>query len=139
VLGVVENMSGLRQPLPSFKFFSSDGRDVTEAVLHAAAEAVGGSAGVAGDVFAETDVFAATGGGAARMAADMQVPFLGRVPMDSALSMAGEQGRSVFDSSSKAACGPALQHIIDELLGSTVEKGGKEAAAGPNERANGTG
>ena len=86
-----------------------------------------------------TDVFAATGGGAARMAADMQVPFLGKVPMDSALSMAGDQGRSVFDSSSTAACGPALEHIIDELLGITMEKGGKEAAAGPNGGANGTG
>jgi hypothetical protein len=33
VLGVVENMSGLRQPLPAFRFLSASGKDITEAVL----------------------------------------------------------------------------------------------------------
>ena len=48
------------------------------------------------DVIASTDVFHPTGGGAAAMAADMGVPFLGRIPLDAALSRAGEEGRSAF-------------------------------------------
>ena len=45
---------------------------------------------------ASTDVFHPSGGGAAAMAADMGVPFLGRVPLDAALSRAAEEGRSAF-------------------------------------------
>jgi len=48
------------------------------------------------DVVASTDVFHPSGGGAAAMAADMGVPFLGRVPLDAALSRAAEEGRSAF-------------------------------------------
>lgn len=86
VLGVVENMSGLRAPLSSFRFYGPNGEDVTEAVLTAAGAAAGAGAassgGAAADggasssgagVVAETSVFHASGGGAARMAADMQV------------------------------------------------------------------
>lgn len=148
VLGVVENMSGLRQPLPSFKFFSPSGTDITSAVLQAAAAAAaaadadagsGSSAepgsrgsGSPGEVMAETAVFHVSGGGAAGMAADMQVPYLGSVPLDSALSRAGEEGRSVFDSagSANSSSGPALQAIINKLL---VATGGQQSVA-----ANGT-
>ena len=48
------------------------------------------------DIIATTDVFHPSGGGAAAMAADMGVPFLGRVPLDAALSRAAEEGRSAF-------------------------------------------
>ncbi|KAL4858294.1 Cytosolic Fe-S cluster assembly factor [Chlorella vulgaris] len=148
VLGVVENMSGLRQPLTSFKVFSPSGTDITSAVLQAAAAAAadadadagsGSSAepgsrgsGSPGEVMAETAVFHVSGGGAAGMAADMQVPYLGSVPLDSALSRAGEEGRSVFDSagSANSSSGPALQAIINKLL---VATGGQQSVA-----ANGT-
>ena len=43
VLGVVENMSGLRQPLSAFKFYSPTGDDITAAVLASASAAAGGS------------------------------------------------------------------------------------------------
>ena len=33
VLGVVENMSGLRQALPAFRFLTPAGKDITEALL----------------------------------------------------------------------------------------------------------
>jgi hypothetical protein len=54
----------------------------------------------------------------------LQVPFLGRVPLDPALSRAGEEGRSVFEAvagggskgSSGSSSAPALQAIIDKLL-----------------------
>lgn len=79
VLGVVENMAGLRQPLSSFKLYSPAGQDITAAVLAAAAAHAGGGGGggadgdAGGGVMAETAVFHASGGGAAKMAADMQV------------------------------------------------------------------
>ena len=114
VLGVVENMSGLRQPLPAFKFYGPAGEDITAAVLEAAGAAAGG--GDSAGITAETEVFHTSGGGAAGMAADMGVPFLGRVPMDGELSRAAEEGRSVFEGGRAAACTPALRRIIDGLM-----------------------
>ena len=52
---------------------------------------------------ASTDVFHPSGGGAEAMAADMGVPFLGRVPLDAALSRAAEEGRSAFAASKHPA------------------------------------
>lgn len=114
VLGVVENMSGLRQSLPAFRFSGPSGEDVTAAVLRGAAAAAGLPEG---SISAETDVFHSTGGGAERMASDMGVPFLGRVPMDGQLSRASEEGRSVFEGGAVAAASsaPALKAIIDRL------------------------
>ena len=142
VLGVVENMSGLRQPLSSFKFYGPAGEDVTAAVLAVAAAAVpgggggggavdgGGSSGQqGGGIVAETTVFHASGGGAVRMAADMAVPFLGAVPLDSALSRAGEEGRSVFDAAGGSSSGPALQAIITKLLATVASVDGAQQAA----------
>jgi hypothetical protein len=92
VLGVVENMSGLQQRVAGLRFYStptanigaaaSEPVDVTEAALAALAA-------VAPDLVVHSDVFVPTKGGAAAMAADMGVPFLGRVPLDPALSLAG--------------------------------------------------
>lgn len=95
VLGVVENMSGLEQRVAGLRFFApgssadpSSGAaaqppvDVTEAALAALAA-------VAPDLVARSDVFLPTKGGARAMAADMGVPFLGRIPLDPALSLAG--------------------------------------------------
>ena len=62
------------------------------------------------DVIAATDVFHASGGGAAGMAADMGVPFLGRVPLDAALSRAGEEVSIVMDSS------PRAEVVVDKRL-----------------------
>ena len=63
------------------------------------------------------------------MAKDMQVPFLGRVPLDPLLSRAAEEGRSAFgnrsDSGDNSARNlgkqfmpslPALQAIIEQLM-----------------------
>ena len=65
------------------------------------------------DVVASTDVFHPSGGGAAAMAADMGVPFLGRVPLDAALSRAAEEGRSAFapaPSNGVSTTQPAVGH-----------------------------
>ena len=91
ILGVVENMSGLRQPLADMRFVSqasgdSAPRDVTQELL----ALLKGSALNVEDIVAQSDVFKPTKGGAEHMAADMDVPFLGRVPLDPALSLAGQ-------------------------------------------------
>ncbi len=64
MLGVVENMSGLRVPASAVRFSAPDGRggeaDVTEAALAALAA-------VAPGLVASADVFAPTRGGAERV------------------------------------------------------------------------
>ena len=78
---------------------------------------------------AQTEVFHASKGGAEQMAKEMQVPFLGRVPLDPLLSRAAEEGRSAFgskggdvDNSTKdlgkqfMPSLPALQAIIQQLM-----------------------
>lgn len=90
ILGVVENMSGLQQPLASMQFMSQSAgdkapRDVTQELL----ALLKGSALNAEDIVARSEIFKPTKGGAEHMAADMDIPFLGRVPLDPALSLAG--------------------------------------------------
>ena len=92
MLGVVENMSGLQQSVDTVRFLSvSDDAsqkpaDVTAAVL----EALRHVAPDLGSLMVQSDVFRATKGGAESMATNMGVPFLGRVPLDPALSLAGK-------------------------------------------------
>jgi Mrp family chromosome partitioning ATPase len=144
VLGVVENMAGLRQPLETMKLTDAHGNDVTEAVLSAIQSAgigtnstISGGGGSSSSIIAETDVFWAPTGGAETMAKELQVPFLGRIPLDAALSRAAEEGRSLFDppavvggdglgnksngvnsSVLSASVGP-LQDVIDKLIAAT--------------------
>lgn len=88
VLGVVENMSGLQVPMDTMRFCDASGADRTEAVLAAMPPELRSCT-------ACCEVFAASKGGAQAMAADMGVPFLGRVPLDPALSRAAEEGQSL--------------------------------------------
>lgn len=117
VLGVVENMSGLLQPLANLKFknIKDDGEeeDVTEVVLE---ELLQHSPHLK-SVYVFSEVFYVPGGGAEKMAKDMKVPFLGRVPLDPELSRAAEEGRSCFTDSRCATSAPFLNRIIDKILG----------------------
>ena len=76
------------------------------------------------------------------MAQDMQVPFLGRVPLDPLLSRAAEEGKSAFGSgtdnvhSNTKCLGkqfmpslPALQAIIQQLMQLTEGKGNGQSAS----------
>lgn len=188
VLGVVENMSGLVQPVQRFRFvlqrpvcqpgateaepeatstgtgstrtsqLAVQGEDVTDKVLSAlqqlfpdlgalnylppqyalpaAAAAAAEAAAATGtnststsqpqpmSLMACTDVFLPSGGGAAHMCAAMGVRLLGHVPLDPALGLAAEQGRSVQTTGSSSVAGPALLtlvHKIVELLQQAAE------------------
>ncbi|XP_044467091.1 cytosolic Fe-S cluster assembly factor NBP35-like [Mangifera indica] len=116
VLGVVENMSGLCQPLTDFRFIrgaeNGEQIDVTENVIKYMRE----KAPEMLDLLALSEVFDTSGGGAAKMCMEMAVPFLGKVPLDPKLCKAAEEGRSCFADQKCGISVPALKSIIDKLL-----------------------
>ena len=81
----------LRTPLHQLQFFDGAGDDVTEATLAALPASLRG-------VHAAVDVFPSAEGGAEAMAADFGVPFLGRVPLDGAITAASEAGAACASS-----------------------------------------
>lgn len=116
VLGVVENMSGLSQPLSEFKFTrtteTGEQKDMTEWAMSYMRE----NAPEMLNLIACTEVFDTSGGGAAKMCNDMGVPFLGKVPLDPQLCKAAEEGRSCFSDDKCQASAPALKMIIEKML-----------------------
>ena len=82
------------------------------------------------EVVAETDVFFSDGDGAAGMAAQMGVPFLGRIPLDPSLSRAAEEGRSAFAEGAHSASLPALESIVLKLVNACEQGAGKPAQNG---------
>ncbi|KAG5573729.1 hypothetical protein H5410_063495 [Solanum commersonii] len=96
VLGVVENMSGLSQPLSEFKFTrmteTGEQKDMTEWAMSYMRE----NAPEMLNLIACSEVFDASGGGAAKMCNDMGVPFLGKVPLDPQLCKAAKMEDHAF-------------------------------------------
>ncbi|KAL0743151.1 hypothetical protein Bca4012_084664 [Brassica carinata] len=119
VLGVVENMSGLSQPLADVKFIETGSSvDVTQKVISCLRE----NAPELLNVLACSEVFDSSGGGAERMCREMGVPFLGKVPLDPQLCKAAEQGKSCFEGNNKCSVSaPALKSIIQKVLASMTE------------------
>ncbi|GJN27237.1 hypothetical protein PR202_gb15239 [Eleusine coracana subsp. coracana] len=115
VLGVVENMSGLRQTISTLKFVKpseSGDTDATEWALNYIKD----SAPELLSVVACSEVFDSSKGGAEKMCHEMRVPFLGKVPMDPQLCKAAEEGRSCFTDEKCIASAPALKEIIKKLI-----------------------
>ncbi|OIS96338.1 PREDICTED: cytosolic Fe-S cluster assembly factor NBP35 [Nicotiana attenuata] len=116
VLGVVENMSGLSQPLSEFKFMrmteTGERKDMTEWAMAYMRE----KAPEMLNLVAFSEVFDSSGGGAAKMCGDMGVPFLGEVPLDPQLCKAAEEGRSCFSDDKCRASASALKMIIEKML-----------------------
>ncbi|CAJ2675220.1 unnamed protein product [Trifolium pratense] len=116
VLGVVENMSGLSQPISNLKFIkitdNGEMEDVTEWTLEYMRE----KAPEMLNFIACSEVFDSSGGGAITMCNEMEVPFLGKVPLDPQLCKAAEEGRSCFTDKNCVSSAPALQNIIDKMM-----------------------
>eukprot|EP00884_Botryococcus_braunii_P001146 jgi/Botrbrau1/11031/Bobra.92_2s0004.1 len=113
VLGVVENMSGLQQPLSGLKFLIGD-EDHTSTVLDTLKAVFQDNLEA---MTANLEVFRPTAGGAEAMAQEMGVEFLGRIPLDPALALAGESGSSLFgETLSSGPAAPALKAVVDTLL-----------------------
>ncbi|KAF8408379.1 hypothetical protein HHK36_007528 [Tetracentron sinense] len=123
VLGVVENMSGLQQPLTDFRFKkvteTGEERDVTDWAV----EYMRANAPEMLKLVAYSEVFDSSAGGAAKMCLEMGVPFLGKVPMDPHLCKAAEEGRSCFVDQKCGASAPALKRIIELLVENQVVSG----------------
>lgn len=121
ILGVVENMSGLRQPVSHFKFVRVTDKGEEKDMTEWATEYMREKAPELLDLIACTEVFDSSRGGAAKMCKEMEVPFLGKVPLDPQLCKAAEEGRSFFDDNHKcSASAPALKGIIERLLASPM-------------------
>ncbi|KAI9749036.1 MAG: cytosolic Fe-S cluster assembly factor nbp35 [Lichina confinis] len=60
----------------------------------------------------ETDIFAATTGGAARLARDMGIDFLGKVPLDPRIGMACDYGETFLDNFPDSPACAALLKIV---------------------------
>ncbi|KAL5713285.1 cytosolic Fe-S cluster assembly factor nbp35 [Ranunculus cassubicifolius] len=110
VLGVVENMSGLRQALTDVKFMKGE-IDETEWAM----EYIKKNAPELLNLVACTEVFDSSGGGAAKMCVEMGVPFLGKVPMDPQLCKAADEGRSCFTDQKCGVSALALKRIIEKF------------------------
>ncbi|KAL1203404.1 Cytosolic Fe-S cluster assembly factor NBP35 [Cardamine amara subsp. amara] len=122
VLGVVENMSGLSQPLKDVKFMkllteTGSSIDVTKDVISCLRE----NAPELLNVVACSEVFDSSAGGAERMCKEMGVPFLGKVPLDPQLCKAAEQGKSCFEDNKCSVSAPALKSIIQKVVPSTMK------------------
>lgn len=62
-----------------------------------------------------TDMFFPSSGGAEKMCAEMGVPFLGKIPLDPRISMAGEFGRSLFEDINTSRGIEAFKEIVTNL------------------------
>lgn len=113
VLGVVENMSGLSTPMSNMKFMSKSGKDVSGDVLKHIPEELR-------DCLATCDVFNPSKGGAAAMAKNMSVPFLGCVPLDPEIGRVAEQGGSIQDLKASSSVA-AFNSIVDGACLSLTE------------------
>lgn len=122
VLGVVENMSELRQQVESAEFKSLDAHGVEQDVTNELLDILKSHAPHLLSSFVATSVFYGGAGGAEKMCKQMKVPFLGRVPLDPKLGKAADEGRSCFGDMECSASAAALRSIINRVL-SVTEKG----------------
>ncbi|KAI0504505.1 hypothetical protein KFK09_015457 [Dendrobium nobile] len=119
VLGVVENMSRLKQPVLDLEFervFIEGKESIVEDVTEWAQKYIKENAPELLTLFACSKVFDSSRGGAAKMCIDMGVPFLGTVPMDPQLGKAAEEGRSCFEDQKCSSSAPALLRIVEQLI-----------------------
>ena len=115
VLGVVENMSGSDLRLGEVTFSLDDGKEDVTALVKEALEAKGIDSS---RLTIDCPVFAATRGGAEQMCREKGIPFLGKVPIDTGIGRAGEDGDSVFGEASGATgkSKAALRSVIRKLV-----------------------
>lgn len=83
-----------------------------------------------------TDIFYPSSGGAEKMAKDMDVPYLGKIPLDPRISRAGELGRSVFaDAAESTSPGvDALRKLVISVMAAVGDEGCSETAANATEK-----
>ena len=121
IIGVVENMSYLAMPLKELRIQdpentaegNDDNADLNSKFLEFLQKEK------LEDCFACAHVFPPTKGGAEKMAKDMQVPFLGKIPLDTKVALAAEKGESVLDSGAGAAAN-AYKEIVSGIVSRSI-------------------
>mmetsp|Transcript_37714 Transcript_37714/g.48604 ORF Transcript_37714/g.48604 Transcript_37714/m.48604 type:complete len:358 (+) Transcript_37714:113-1186(+) len=111
VIGVVENMSGLRVPVSVLKFKDSSGRDRTQQAL----ETLKNKAPEILEMMADYEVFPSFQDGPEGMANRFQVPFLGRIPLDPNLLRSCERGESFAENYPTSAAFVPFENIVDGI------------------------
>jgi Mrp family chromosome partitioning ATPase len=114
VLGVVENMSGLKAPMDTVRFFNEstqtdESARVKEILAQHAPE-------LAESLSVHTDVFTPSKGGAEAMCASTGTRFLGKVPLDPAIAKAAEYGKSVFDPELRVSSAGLVGDVVSGIL-----------------------
>lgn len=64
----------------------------------------------------ESQIFPPTTGGAEKMAADMEVPFLGKVPLDPRIGRCCDEGKSFLSEVPESPAADAYKQIIQKIL-----------------------
>ncbi|CAM9366802.1 unnamed protein product [Chrysoparadoxa australica] len=140
VLGVVENMSGLRVPLAGVGFVDQNGADKTVEVQSVLTEKVPELM----QYLVASDVFPAAGAGPAGMAAKFGVPYLGHIPLDPNLLSACEQvclGNTPTSSKANSTCGigyGSRQAVYNHLIAFLATATSATANANANATVNST-
>lgn len=144
VLGVVENMSDICIPITAplssstsssaaLRWIDSQGVDCTDAITEKLKSVMPEllECSIQYPLFTPQTTSSQTNqvvGGPAHMAALFSVPYLGKVPMDSNLLNACEQGASFVDVYPRSLAVPHINHIANQLLAAT---GSSASAATP--------
>ncbi|XP_020266181.1 cytosolic Fe-S cluster assembly factor NBP35-like [Asparagus officinalis] len=116
VLGVVENMSGLRQSVSDFTF-EEVGKDGFGGFYRVGLNYTKENAPELLPLVVCSEVFDSSKGGAEEICEEMGVPFLGKVPMDPKLCKSADEDRSCFlDQQSAAGAARALKRIIEKVV-----------------------
>jgi Mrp family chromosome partitioning ATPase len=111
VLGIVENMSGLRLRVSDLTF-QRDDDDCTTEVLEVLREKCPEIL----DMIACADVFPPSGNGPRGMAEKFNVPYLGKLPLDPNLLRACEDGVSFVDAYPTSPAASPLHAICDGII-----------------------
>eukprot|EP00172_Hildenbrandia_rubra_P002432 Plantae.Rhodophyta-Hildenbrandia_rubra.ctg32787.p1 GENE.Plantae.Rhodophyta-Hildenbrandia_rubra.ctg32787~~Plantae.Rhodophyta-Hildenbrandia_rubra.ctg32787.p1 ORF type:complete len:357 (-),score=74.80 Plantae.Rhodophyta-Hildenbrandia_rubra.ctg32787:905-1918(-) len=69
-----------------------------------------------------SEIFFPSSGGAEKMCKEMQVPYLGKIPLDPAISQASELGKSVFESAPDSKGVIALNALVKKIRASVEGK-----------------
>jgi Mrp family chromosome partitioning ATPase len=112
IIGVVENMSYLAMPLTEVNIQDPE-NNYAQDLINSKFQEFLKKESLEGCV-ACAHVFPPTKGGAEKMAKDMNVPFLGKIPLDTKVALAAEKGESILNSGAGAASN-AYKEIVSAI------------------------
>jgi Mrp family chromosome partitioning ATPase len=112
ILGVVENMSSYQIKVSDLKFLNTNGDDETAQVLASLKE----KCPEVLEMVSASNIFPTTGSGAKGMADQYKVPYWGKLPMDSDLLKACDEGKSFVDTCPDSLAAKALNGFVDRII-----------------------